>query len=229
MKTLQTRAIILRRTNYGEADRIMNLITEDMGKITLIAKGVRREKSRLAGGVELFSISEISFVKGKSDISTLTSSRLVEHFESIIKDYARTLVAYDFLKWIGTVTEDASEASYFQLLRKGLVYLNARIEPQLVRVWFLSGLLSEAGYDIELFVDESGSALTEDSLYSFDVTSGKLIASASGTFSAEHVKLLRLMRTVTPDKLRRVKEIDNLVPVVSSLIDEVAVYYLQIK
>ena len=206
MKALQTRAIILRRTNYGEADRIMNVITEDMGKATLIAKGVRREKSRLAGGVELFSVSEISFVRGKSDISTLTSSRLVEHFDSIIKDYARTLVAYDFLKWIGTVTEDVSEASYFQLLRKGLVYLNARIDPQLARVWFLSNLLSEAGYDIELFV-----------------------VSTNGPLSAEHVKLLRLLRTVTPDKLRRVKDIDKLVPVISSLIDEVAGYYLHIK
>ncbi len=200
-----------------------------MGKVTLIAKGVRREKSRLAGGVELFSVSEISFVRGKSDISTLTSSRLIEHFDSIIKDYSRTLVAYDFLKWIGAVTEDATEASYFQLLRTGLTYLNARIDPQLVRVWFLSNLLTESGYDIELFVDESGSALTVDSLYTFDVTSGKLLVSTNGTFSAEHVKLLRLLRTVTPDKLRRVKDIDTLVPVISSLIDEVAGYYLHIK
>jgi len=53
MKITKTKAIVLRRTNYGEADRIIQFITP-VGKISAIAKGVRREKSRLAGGIELF-------------------------------------------------------------------------------------------------------------------------------------------------------------------------------
>lgn len=50
---LHTRAIVLRRTNYGETDRILNLLTPE-GKKSVLAKGVRREKSKLAGGIELF-------------------------------------------------------------------------------------------------------------------------------------------------------------------------------
>ena len=49
----RTEAIILRRTNYGEADRVISLITPDRGKISGIAKGVRKPKSKLAGGLEL--------------------------------------------------------------------------------------------------------------------------------------------------------------------------------
>ena len=46
-RDLRTKAIVLRRTDYGEADRILNLITPQ-GKIAVIAKGVRKEKSKLS-------------------------------------------------------------------------------------------------------------------------------------------------------------------------------------
>ena len=44
LKDLKTRALVLRRTNYGESDRILNLITP-VGKVSAMAKGVRKEKS----------------------------------------------------------------------------------------------------------------------------------------------------------------------------------------
>ena len=55
MKTIRTKAIVIRRTNYGEADRILQLLTPDYGKVSVMARGVRREKSKLAGGIELFA------------------------------------------------------------------------------------------------------------------------------------------------------------------------------
>ena len=54
---IKTLGLVLRRTNYGEADRILNIITPT-GKISAMAKGVRRARSKLAGGVEMFSLSE---------------------------------------------------------------------------------------------------------------------------------------------------------------------------
>ena len=60
---IRTKAIVLRRTNYGEADRILNFLTEQ-GVIAAIAKGVRKEKSKLAGAVELFTVSDITHHKG---------------------------------------------------------------------------------------------------------------------------------------------------------------------
>lgn len=60
-----TSGIVLNRINFGEADRILTVITPDQGKLSLIAKGVRKEKSKLAGGIELFSVSNISFIPPK--------------------------------------------------------------------------------------------------------------------------------------------------------------------
>ena len=57
MKQLVTEVIILARTDYGEADRILTVLSPEYGKLRLLAKGVRRVKSKLAGGIELFSVS----------------------------------------------------------------------------------------------------------------------------------------------------------------------------
>ena len=58
MKQSRTHGIVLTRVDYGEADRIITMLTPE-GKITLMVRGVRRIKSKLAGGVELFSVSEM--------------------------------------------------------------------------------------------------------------------------------------------------------------------------
>jgi DNA repair protein RecO (recombination protein O) len=80
MQQLQTRGIILSRTDFGEADRILTVLTPQQGKLRLMAKGVRKIKSKLAGGIELFSVSDITYIRGKGELGTLISwiaSRLI--------------------------------------------------------------------------------------------------------------------------------------------------------
>lgn len=67
MKTYRTKAVVLRRTNYGEADRILQLLTPD-GRRSVMARGVRKEKSKLAGGIELFAVSDVVIGEGKGDL-----------------------------------------------------------------------------------------------------------------------------------------------------------------
>ena len=57
----KTLTIVLRRTDFGEADRILTLLTPE-GKKTAIARGVRKPKSKLAGGIELFSLNEVVLI-----------------------------------------------------------------------------------------------------------------------------------------------------------------------
>ena len=65
MDRINTQAIVLRRTDFGEADRIINFLTPDRGKISGLARGVRKQKSKLAGGIELFSVSDITYLVGR--------------------------------------------------------------------------------------------------------------------------------------------------------------------
>ena len=84
-KDLRTFGIVLRRTNYGEADRILNIITPE-GKVSAIARGVRKEKSKMAGNVELFSLIELNIHFGKNEMGVLTGAKMKKYFGNIVKD-----------------------------------------------------------------------------------------------------------------------------------------------
>lgn len=66
MQGLKTRGIVLKRRAYGEADRILTILTPRAGKIVAIAKGVRRPKSRFVGHVELFSLVDWTLAEGRT-------------------------------------------------------------------------------------------------------------------------------------------------------------------
>lgn len=64
-RTIKTEAIVLRQQEFGEADRLLTLVTPMLGKLRVLAKGVRRATSRKAGHVELFVRSEMLLSKGR--------------------------------------------------------------------------------------------------------------------------------------------------------------------
>ncbi len=113
MNQIVTKGIVLTRTDYGEADRIITMLTPDQGKVRVIAKGVRRVKSKLAGGIELFSVSSITYIPGRKEIGTLVSTRLQQHFGNIVKDIDRTMLGYELLKRLNKATEDDVDDDYF--------------------------------------------------------------------------------------------------------------------
>ena len=85
---LRTSAIILHRTKYGETDRILNLLTPE-GRKSCIAKGARKEKSKLAGGIEMFTVSDIVIHESeKSHLAILTSAKMTKNYLNIISDLA---------------------------------------------------------------------------------------------------------------------------------------------
>jgi DNA repair protein RecO (recombination protein O) len=72
-------AIILKRINLGEADRIVTAFSKEAGKIRFVAKGSRRTKSKLAGSIELFCQSKLMLSDGKS-LDILTSAEIVDNY-----------------------------------------------------------------------------------------------------------------------------------------------------
>jgi DNA repair protein RecO (recombination protein O) len=72
--SLKTEGIVLRSLRYGEADRILHLYTPDRGRISAIAKGVRRARSRFGGRMEPFFRLALVLYEGRSDLLTVTSA-----------------------------------------------------------------------------------------------------------------------------------------------------------
>ena len=193
MKQLVTEGIILARINYGEADRILTLLTPDQGKLRLMAKGVRRVKSKLAGGIELFSVSTITFIRGKSELGTLVSTRLIKHYGHIVGNLERTMSGYELIKQLNKITEDEVEAEYFELLKQAFEALDDNTIPlPVIRFWFAARLLSQTGHMPNLQTDVRGGKLRAAQAYNFSIESMSFDPSDKGRFNANHIKFLRL-------------------------------------
>jgi DNA repair protein RecO (recombination protein O) len=209
MNQIITRGIVLSRTDFGEADRILTFLTPDQGKLRLMAKGVRRIKSKLAGGIELFSVSDITFIHGKRDIGTLISSRLQTHFGRIVQNIDRVQAGYEVIKLVNKNTEDEPESAYFDLLTTAFQALDNAVAPELVHSWTVVQLLRIGGHAPNLQTDSRGSKLEAATKYNFDSDSMAFATAERGRFAANHIKFLRLLfQTHSPAQLQNISDLD---------------------
>lgn len=194
MKQLQTQGIVLSRTDYGEADRIVTILTPEQGKITLMARGVRKPKSKLAGGIELFSTSDVSYIKGRGEIGTLISVRLLKHYGNIVQDIDRVQLGYEVIKIINKATEDQPEEEYFQTLEQAFMALNdSTIDRELIKTWYFAQLLRLSGHSPNLSSTIDGNKLTAGTKYNFDYEDVSFIQNDNGTYLTDDIKYLRLL------------------------------------
>jgi DNA repair protein RecO (recombination protein O) len=225
MKQIVTSAIVLKRINYQEADRIITVITKTDGKITLLAKGVRKPKSKLAGGIELLSTNEITFIAGKGEINTLISARLEKNYDNIIRDLSRTQSAYEFIKLINKSIENDAGMEFYSLLESAFEYLNdQKIGLDVVRIWFGLQFLQLMGHSPsnEILIEEAEGS-NEKKNYRFDLDKMSFAPSESGSYSPNHLKFFRLSLINEPVQLQRVVDINKFLPQTLSLVQALMV------
>lgn len=171
-RTYKTEGIILKRTNYGEADRILTIYTKHYGKIRVLAKGVRRITSRRGGNVELFNQAVIFLSQGKN-LDSLQEAQVVNSFKSWRNDLKKVVVAYYFCELVDKLTpEGQANPKVFQLLSRFLEKIATASLPELVRS-FEEVLLTELGFGIPKELKDRSKSLkdyiesiTEKKIYS---------------------------------------------------------------
>ena len=211
---IKTKAIVLRRTNFGEADRIINFLTEQ-GVVSCIAKGVRKEKSKLAGSVELFCLSEIVVHEGRNNkLGILTSAKMLEHYQNIVYKLPELELASFVMKKIGAFAENSTGPEYFDLLKQILAALNAGVNPELVETWFWFNFAKTNGEQINLIKDVDGNKLDPFLTYVWDSTEAALRVRRGGHVSAKEIKIMRLMLSSDVKTTSRVKDIVPSLPTV---------------
>jgi DNA repair protein RecO (recombination protein O) len=147
----RTEAIVLKRSDFGEADRILTLCTPERGKVRVVAKGVRRITSRKAGHVELFVRSRCMIHKGR-DLDILAQAESVETFRALREDLRRAACAYFAAELLdGFTSEGEEQAGMYDLLTETLRRLNSDRDLWLATHYFEMRLLGLAGYRPELF------------------------------------------------------------------------------
>src|SRR5512138_1662228 len=125
----RTDAIILRRADFGEADRLLTVFTPQFGKVRLLAKGVRKTTSRKAGHVELFMLTDMLVAQGRTwDI--ISQAEIVEAYRNLREDLDKTSHAYYLAELLDRFTEEHdANAPLFELLALSLARLSHVEDP----------------------------------------------------------------------------------------------------
>lgn len=145
-RVYRTEALILRRSDFGEADRLLTLITPG-GKRRVVAKGVRKTTSRLAGHVELFTHTTLLLAVGRN-LDIVTQSQIRHSFAMLRSELPRLSCAYYAAELYDKVTpeEEAENSALFQLMIQAFTALDSTRHPDLVLRAFELRLLHNIGY-----------------------------------------------------------------------------------
>ena len=206
-------AIVLRRTDYGEADRILHLLTS-AGRRNVIAKGVRREKSKLAGGIELFALCDVVVRRGRGELGILTSAQLQQFYRHILDSYERMQFGYEMLKLVNRASDQVDEPAWFSVAQQVLAQLNSvKVEQKLIETWFYLQYAGLLGDELNLRTDVAAHTLSPDKTYMYDSTEKGLRLAEQGDLSADAIKLLRLIQA---KPLANVAQIGGITEVISA-------------
>lgn len=202
---VKTEALVIRRTKYEEADRILFLLTP-RGKMSVLAKAVRREKSKLAGGIEMFCLSEITIHQGRGNLAILTSAKMKEFYKNLVMDFDKMEMGSEIIKMAGKGVEMMDNPELFDITKQSLKALNDGGDAEIILAWFYFNLARAVGEQMNLYYDVDGEKLREDEKYTWDSMEKSLKKAKGGKITANEIKMMRLMLTAKLALVLRVKE-----------------------
>jgi len=151
-ETYNLKAIVLKREPFRENDARVILYSPEKGKLALVARGVKKLRSKMAGHLEPFCFSEIMAIRGRK-LEYIGSAMNINCFRGIKEDLDKLKIAGNVFKIFDRlVKEESPEPRIFNLLLDFLNTLEEKnnLQLELVSNLFLFKLLSELGYEPEL-------------------------------------------------------------------------------
>lgn len=151
-RVYKTEAIVLRTMDLGEADRVLTVLTPRLGKLRVIAKGVRRPRSRIGGALQPFSDVQLVLAVGRT-FDVVTSSSLEDPHLGLRNDLHSTAAAWYVVELADRFCEGAADShDAFRLLAQALSALDAggEVAREVIARWFELALLDAMGFRPEL-------------------------------------------------------------------------------
>lgn len=136
--------------NFGEADKILTILTERFGKIKAISKGVRKIKSHLAGSLEPFMLVDLELYEGKT-FFTITGAKIDKEFQHLHKDIKKMSQAFYVAELVDKFVEERERVPTIYTLFGETLNCIERGNKQIFIKAFCLKLLNEAGFKPELF------------------------------------------------------------------------------
>ncbi len=213
-RALRSQALILKRRNFGEADRLLTLFTPRHGKLTAIARGARKGSSRKSGHVELLMHSDLLLGRGRGFLN-VQQVELIEAFPRLREDLVRGaygLYIADLLDHFFIGEEDGQQPELFAETLAALQALCDEEDAQLVLRHYELRLLSVTGFQPELRrCARTGEALLPRDQYFSNEAGGVVSAAGQATAMGDlrplSLAMLKLLRYLQSEPYSRVKSL----------------------
>jgi len=150
VRAYRVSSLAIRHRNLGEADRIVVLYTRERGKLSAVAKGVRRTRSKLAGGLQLFSHARVQLAAGRSleIVTQAQPNHLFYHVREDLQRYAHASYAAELVDVM--VEDQAADPALFDLLLSVLQGLDEEGDPPTLIQGFQLKVLGHLGHGPEV-------------------------------------------------------------------------------
>lgn len=202
-------AFILHQQNYRESSLIIDALTRDFGRISLIAKGVRKAKSKTAGVLRPFVLLSLSFV-GKADLKTLTDVEMLGHANEL-KGLAFYCGFYANELLCNFLHKDDPHPEVFQDYQECLSQLAQETQIEVALRIFELNLMDNIGYGIQLSHDlHHEKPVAANKKYMFNKDSG-LVESSDGQFSGSALQAMQQRQFHDPRVLSEAKMLMRIV------------------
>ena len=201
---------MLRKLDYGEADRIFTLLTRDHGKVGAIAKGVRRSSSKLGPSLELYAHIDVLLAKGRGELDVVAQVARIPGYR-IEGDVERVAHAALIAELTERVCEDRHPLDgVYELAVSSLAELSRETDPRRASAWFLLCALDLLGYATQLVNCASCERPLPARPSPFSAEAGGFLCNRCALPAMEPVplaaiKVLRLMASGDLDMYRRLR------------------------
>ena len=148
MSAVKDKAVCIRSLNYSESSQIVTLFSRGHGKLSAIAKGSRRERSKFSGGIDILTAGEILFVPAhrESNLATLTEFELYKTFSRLRRELVSLNCCQYMCELLNQFTEELDpHESLYEKFVMSLEALEQTTRPESVLVVFELILLGEIG------------------------------------------------------------------------------------
>lgn len=126
METFKVEAVVLKTTDFGDADRVITLFTKEFGKLEANAYGCRRSRSPLSGALQMFNHISAVLTRG-AKVDTIREADIINFYDELTKDLERLAYASLFFEIVNRMTfPNERDRETFKLLTKTLPVLNTR-------------------------------------------------------------------------------------------------------
>lgn len=175
VRLYQVSSLVIRQRHLGETDRIVILYTRERGKLSALAKGVNKPRSKFAAGLQLFCHARLQLAAGRS-LEVVTQVQPIDTFYHLREEWVRYAHASYVAELLDALTdEQAPDQACFDLLLATLQALDTGGDPATLVRGFELKLLAQLGYSPELNVCVSCAAKVVGSKAGFSAAQGGVV------------------------------------------------------